>query len=127
MSTIFTKIIKGDIPSYKVYEDEICYAFLDINPVTKGHTLVVPKEEYQWMTDTPDDIIAHMFVVSKQLMQNMIAKLSVDYVQVNVEGLEVPHFHIHLIPVTLGNNICSFQHVTYEEGEQEEILNKLST
>ena len=75
MTTIFTQIVNGELPSYKVYEDEICYTFLDIYPYSKGHTLIIPKQEYHWMTDTPDEVVAHIFVVAKQLMTQLKNKL----------------------------------------------------
>lgn len=127
MSSIFTKIIKGEIPCNKIYEDNICFAFLDINPVTKGHTLLIPKQEFQQMTDTPDDILTHCFIVAKKLMQKMKKYLRVDYVQVCVEGLQVPHFHIHLIPSMLGNENAQRTHVHYREDEAEKIASLLQS
>lgn len=125
MPTIFTRIIEGELPCYKVYEDDICFAFLDINPVTKWHTLIVPKQEYQRMTDTPDATVSHMFVVAKHLMQRMKEALWAHYVQVHVEWMDVPHFHIHLIPVHLWTKVVSFSHTSYQDGEQQELIEKL--
>jgi histidine triad (HIT) family protein len=85
MSTIFTRIIQGEVPSHKIYEDSKCQAFLDINPITKGHTLLVPREEYTWMTDTPDELISHLFIVAKQLMQQMKQHLGANHVQLHIE------------------------------------------
>lgn len=96
--TIFGKIIRGEVPATKVYEDERCLAFLDIHPVAKGHLLLIPKEHYQWMQDAPDELISYLFIRTKMLMQTMIKNLKCDYVQVSVVGKDVPHFHIHLIP-----------------------------
>lgn len=99
MATIFTKIIKGDIPSYKIYEDERFYAFLDINPLKEGHTLVVPKEEIDYIFDLNDNLLAEMIVVSKKIAKAIEKAISCTRVGLMVIGLEVPHAHIHLIPI----------------------------
>ena len=125
MSSIFSKIINHEIPCTKVYEDEKCFAFLDINPVTKGHTLLVPKQEIERMHQVPNELLSHMFLVTKQLMQQMITHLWVDYVQISVEGIEVPHFHIHLIPNMKENHVVTRQHVEYSEGEAGEVAKKI--
>ena len=96
--TVFGKIIRGEIPSTKVYEDDRCLAFLDINPVSKGHLLLIPKERYVWMQDIPNELLSYLFVQAKTLMKAQIEGLACDYVQVSVVGKDVPHFHIHLIP-----------------------------
>jgi histidine triad (HIT) family protein len=98
MKTIFEKIIDREIPADIVYEDDISMAFLDINPVTKGHTLLISKQPYPWMTDVPDQEIAHVFSVAKKIMIIMKNEFRCDFVQVGVVGTDVPHFHIHLIP-----------------------------
>lgn len=103
--TIFGKIIRGEIPATKVYEDEQFLAFLDINPVTKGHTLLIPKEHYLWIHEAPDDVVAAIFVKAKDLINAMRSGIGCDYVQLGVVGNEVPHFHIHLIPRYLENNV----------------------
>lgn len=97
-NTVFGAIIHGEIPAIKVYEDDSFLAFLDINPVTKGHTLLIPKTQYTWIHEVPDDTIAAIFVKAKELIVAMRKGLPCDYVQVSVVGNEVPHFHIHLIP-----------------------------
>lgn len=101
---IFCKIIKGEISSHKVFEDEDCFIFLDINPVTLGHTLLIPKEHYKWMQETPDEILNHCFLQAKNLMNKMKDKLKADYIQLSVVGTDVPHFHIHLIPKMYNEN-----------------------
>ncbi len=126
MSTIFTKIISGEIPCHKVYEDDKCFAFLDINPVTKGHTLLVPKEVYPWMSDVPDALLEHLFVQSKVLMKQMKSNLNIEYVYLAVEWLEIPHFHIHLIPNNSQNKARTFTTTTYQPGEAEEIAKKIA-
>ena len=100
--TIFTKIINGEIPSYKVAESDKFYAFLDINPLQKGHTLVVPKlsePEADYIFDLDDDILSEMLVFAKQVAQGIKGAIDCKRVGVAVIGLEVPHVHMHLIPI----------------------------
>ena len=99
MASIFTRIIKGEIPSYKVAEDERFFAFLDINPLTKGHTLVVPKQETDYLFDLDDRTLADMIVFAKRIARKLKEKIECKRVAVVVLGLEVPHAHIHLIPI----------------------------
>ena len=99
MATIFTRIIKGEIPCYKIAEDEKYFAFLDINPLAKGHTLVVPKEETDYLFDLSDDILAGMAVFAKKIAGAIEKSVPCKRVGVAVLGLEVPHAHIHLIPI----------------------------
>ncbi len=95
---IFCKIAQGEIPSTKVYEDEKFFAFLDINPESDGHTLIIPKDHYVWMQDAPDELLGEAFVVAKKLMQKLINDKKCEFVKVKVIGKDVPHFHIHLVP-----------------------------
>ena len=99
MSSIFTKIVQGDIPSYKIAEDEKYYAFLDINPLAKGHTLVIPKKETDYIFDVADDDLAGMMVFAKKVAKAIEEVVPCKRVGVAVLGLEVPHAHIHLIPI----------------------------
>ena len=99
MTTIFTRIVRGEIPSYKVAEDERFFAFLDINPLTKGHTLVVPKQETDYLFDLDDRTLADMIVFAKRIARKLKEKIECKRVAVVVLGLEVPHAHIHLIPI----------------------------
>ncbi len=99
MATIFTKIINGEIPSYKVAEDERFYAFLDINPVAKGHTLVVPKQETDYIFDLDPDTLGAMMQFAQKVAKKMKQAIDCNRVAVMVLGLEVPHAHIHLIPI----------------------------
>jgi len=98
--TIFSKIIAGEIPCYKVAENEHYFAFLDINPMTKGHTLIIPKIEEDYLFNLNDEILAGMMVFSKKIA--LAIEKSVECVRVGVAviGLEVPHAHIHLIPIS---------------------------
>ena len=125
MKTIFEKIIDREIPADIVYEDDISMAFLDINPVRNGHILLIPKKSYPWMTDVPDELLSHLFIQSKKLMQTLLSALGCDYVHVIVEGVEVPHFHIHLIPSHLKEKNATFHHETYLEGEKNVIVDKI--
>ncbi len=99
MASIFSKIIAGDIPSYKVAEDEHFYAFLDISPMAKGHTLVVPKTEVDYIFDLPDNTLAAMHVFAKRVAEGIKKAIPCQRVGVMVIGMEVPHAHIHLIPI----------------------------
>ena len=99
MSSIFTRIIAGEIPSYKVAEDENYYAFLDINPLTKGHTLVVPKMEVDYIFDLDDKTLAGMMLFAKKVAAKIKQEIACKRVAVVALGLEVPHAHIHLIPI----------------------------
>ena len=99
MASIFSRIIAGEIPSYKVAEDENYYAFLDINPLTKGHTLVVPKKEVDYLFDLDDSTLAGMILFAKKVARKIEKEIDCKRVAVVVLGLEVPHAHIHLIPI----------------------------
>ena len=99
MATIFSRIIAGEIPSYKVAEDANYYAFLDINPLTEGHTLVVPKQEIDYLFDLDDETLGGMICFAKQSAAKINQKIACKRGAVVVLGLEVPHAHIHLIPI----------------------------
>ena len=99
MATIFSRIIAGEIPSYKVAENEKFYAFLDINPLVKGHTLVVPKREVDYIFDLEDEEVAAMHVFAKGVALAIQKAFPCKKVGEAVIGLEVPHAHIHLIPI----------------------------
>lgn len=99
MATIFSKIIAGEIPSYKVAEDNRFFAFLDIRPMAKGHTLVVPKQETDYLFDLEDELLADMVLFAKKVAKAIEKAIPCKRVGVMVIGLEVPHAHIHLIPI----------------------------
>lgn len=99
MSTVFTKIINGDIPSYKIAEDDNCYAFLDINPLKAGHTLVVPKNETDYLFDLNNENYQQLFAFAKKVAIALKTKIACKRIAVVVLGFEVPHAHIHLIPI----------------------------
>ena len=102
---ITTRIIAGEIPSYKVAEDENYYAFLDINPLTKGHTLVVPKMEVDYIFDLDDKTLAGMMLFAKKVAAKIKQEIACKRVAVVALGLEVPHAHIHLIPIQSENDV----------------------
>jgi len=99
MATIFTKIIKGEIPCYKIAENENYFAFLDINPLKAGHTLVVPKRETDYIFDLEDVYLSGMFVFSKKIAIAIKSAFPCKRIGVAILGLEVPHAHIHLVPM----------------------------
>ena len=99
MTTIFSKIVAGEIPSYKVAEDEKYYAFLDINPLAKGHTLVIPKVEVDYIFDLDDETLAGLTKFAKKIAHKIKEQTGCKKVAMVVLGLEVPHAHIHLIPM----------------------------
>ena len=105
MATVFTKIIAGEIPSYKVAEDEHHYAFLDINPVAEGHTLVVPKEEVDYVFDLDPEALGGLMRFAQKVAKKIGETIDCKRVAVTVLGLEVPHAHIHLIPLNRESDV----------------------
>ncbi len=99
MATIFTKLVAGEIPCYKVHESDEFLAFLDIMPLKSGHTLVIPKIEVDYIFDLEDDILARMMVFAKEVAVKLKKSFQCNRIGVTVIGLEVPHAHIHLIPI----------------------------
>lgn len=99
MATIFSKIVAGEIPSYRIHEDERFYAFLDIHPLAEGHSLVIPKVETDYLFDLEDDLLADMMVFAKEVALAIDQTMKCKRVGVAVLGLEVPHAHIHLVPI----------------------------
>lgn len=98
MDCVFCKIVAGEIPSSKSYEDDMVVAFADIHPKALGHTLLVPKKHYPWFYDVPQELAAHWFGVAQTLAQKLKEERGADFVQVSIVGKDVPHAHIHLIP-----------------------------
>ena len=99
MATLFSKIAAGEIPCYKIAENEEFYAFLDINPITKGHTLVIPKAETDYIFDIEDGVLGRMMIFTKKIANALKKAIPCKRIGVAVVGLEVPHAHIHLIPI----------------------------
>lgn len=105
MASIFSKIISGDIPCHKIAESDDFLAFLDINPLAKGHTLVIPKTEIDYIFDLEDDLLAKLHVFSKQVAKAIEKAIPCKRVGVAVIGLEVPHAHVHLLPLQTVSDI----------------------
>jgi histidine triad (HIT) family protein len=105
MATIFTKIIRGEIPCYRIAEDEKYFAFLDINPLMAGHTLVVPKKETDYIFDLGDDELSGLMLFSKKIAMAIEKAIPCARIGVAVLGLEVPHVHIHLVPMNTMNDL----------------------
>ena len=99
MATIFSRIINGEIPCYKIAENDKFFAFLDINPLMKGHTLVIPKKEVDYIFDVEDNDLGEMMIFAKQIANKIKNVIPCIKVGVAVIGLEVPHAHIHLVPM----------------------------
>jgi histidine triad (HIT) family protein len=97
--SVFTRIVKGEIPSYKIAETADCYAFLDINPLAKGHTLVIPKKEVDYLFDLDDDLFQSLQLFAKRVSMAIKEVVTCERIGVAVIGLEVPHAHIHLVPI----------------------------
>ena len=124
--SIFTKIIKGIIPCYKIAEDANFIAFLDLNPLQEGHTLVVPKTQIDYIYDLPDDILSELFIFSKIVAIKIENAIKCERIGIAVVGLEVPHAHIHLIPINEISDM-NFQNLrkNYSKEDFEKTTNKI--
>lgn len=126
MATIFSRIIAGEIPSYKIAENDKFYAFLDVNPRVKGHTLVVPKLEVDYIFDIDDELLAEMMVFAKKVAKAIEVAIPCKRIGVMVLGLEVPHAHIHLMPLQSEKDVnLSNPKLKLEAEEFTEIANKI--
>jgi len=128
MATIFTKIIRGEIPCYKIAENNDYFAFLDINPLRAGHTLVVPKEETDYIFDLEDVYLTGMILFSKKIAVAIKSAIPCNRIGIAILGLEVPHAHIHLIPMDTMEDI-NFKNpkLKFTPGEFREIAAKISS
>jgi histidine triad (HIT) family protein len=128
MATIFTKIIKGEIPCYKIAEDDRYFAFLDINPLKAGHTLVVPRQETDYIFDLDDDQLAGLMIFSKKVAAAIKSVIPCNRIAIAVVGLEVPHVHVHLIPMDTMEDI-NFRNpkLKFTPEEFKEIAEKISS
>jgi len=127
MASIFSKIVAGEIPSYKVAEDDNFFAFLDINPVAKGHVLVIPKREEDYFFDLSNDELSGIMAFSKRVAQAIKASFPCNRVGLSVIGIDVPHAHIHLVPITTGKEInMSNPKLKLEPAEFEAIAKKIA-
>ena len=127
MSSIFTKIVKGDIPAYKVAEDERFLAFLDIFPLAKGHLLVIPKKETDYIFDLESKEFMGLWSFAQLVAKAMEKVIACERIGIAVIGLEVPHAHIHLVPLTKGVNNINFEKpkLKFTQQEFEEIAQKI--
>ena len=124
--SIFTKIIKGDIPCYKIAEDDRFVAFLDVFPIKKGHTLVVPKAQIDYLFDLDDSLLSDLMIFAKKVAQKMERAISCERIGIAVIGLEVPHAHIHLVPLdTVGDIDFSQPKLQLSAKEMTEIADSI--
>ncbi|MFK8265072.1 HIT family protein [Capnocytophaga cynodegmi] len=125
MATIFTKIINGEIPCYKIAEDDDFIAFLDINPNAKGHTLCVPKKEVDKIFDLEDELYLKLMIFSKKIAKALEKAVSCNRVGVAVVGLEVPHVHVHLIPINRMEEMTFNEKVKLTDAEFNKIAEQV--
>ncbi len=127
MNSIFSKIVNGDIPAYKVAEDENFLAFFDINPLKKGHTLVIPKKEVDYLFDLDDDTYNGLMAFAKRVAKAIEENVTCKRIAVVVLGLEVPHAHVHLIPMDAEKDVhFTNPRVKMSENEFIDLANKIS-
>jgi histidine triad (HIT) family protein len=124
MSSIFTKIINGEILCYKVAESETCFAFLDINPLAKGHTLIVPKKEVDYIFDVEDVLYSELMLFAKRVGKAIEKVIPCERIGLTVIGLEVPHAHVHLIPI---NSISDMNFANPKLALSKDELTELAT
>ncbi len=126
MVSVFSKIAVGEIPAYKVAEDENYLAFLDINPVVPGHTLVIPKRETDYIFDIPDDELAGLILFAKRVAASIKENLDCKRVAVVVLGMEVPHAHIHLIPINSESDVDFRRKLNLSDEQFQNMRDKIS-
>ena len=127
MASIFTKIISGEIPSYKIHEDENYLAFLDINPNALGHTLCIPKKEIDQIFDLDDQTLSGLMIFSKKVARAIKKAVVCKRVGISVIGLEVPHVHIHLIPINKMDDMSFETKIHLKQDEFTEIMKKIKS
>ncbi|MFA5668722.1 MAG: HIT family protein [Balneolaceae bacterium] len=127
MATIFSKIIRGEIPCYKIAETDRFFAFLDINPIAEGHTLVIPKVETDYLFDLEDELLSELTIFAKKIARAIDSSLGPIRTGVIVEGMEVPHAHIHLVPIYFKEQPFSLaRKITIKEERMIEIASLIS-
>lgn len=127
MATLFTRIVNGEIPCYKIAENEQFLAFLDIQPLVKGHVLVIPKVEVDYIFDLDDDILSEMLVFSKSVAKKIKNAFPCKKVGLTVIGLEVPHAHIHLVPINVISDMnFSNPKLVLESSDFIDIVNRIT-
>lgn len=125
--TIFTKIVRGDIPCYKIAENDKYFAFLDISPIAKGHTLVITKMQNDYIFDLPDDMLGEMMIFAKKIAAGIKKAIPCNRIGVAVIGIDVPHNHIHLVPINgVGDLNFKGERVKLSEEEFKEIAAAIS-
>lgn len=128
MTSIFTKIINSEIPCYKIAEDDDFIAFLDINPLKKGHALVVPKQEVDYIFDNSDEVLSKILIFSKKIAKGIEANVDCKRIGLVVVGLEVPHTHIHLVPMDEEADLSfSNPRVKMSKQEFEDLAEKIAS
>ena len=127
MASIFSKIISGEIPSYKIYEDENYLAFLDINPNALGHTLCIPKKEIDEIFDLDDQTLSGLMIFSKKVAKAIKKAVVCKRVGMSVIGLEVPHVHVHLIPINKMDDMLFESKIHLKQDEFIEIMKKIKS
>lgn len=126
MPTIFTRIIQGEIPCHKIAETSNCFAFLDIRPLAKGHTLVIPKTEVDYFFDLPQDIIHEIMDLSRKIAVAIKEVVPCTKVGISVIGLEVPHAHLHLVPIAaIGDMNFSKEKMSLSDKEMAELATQI--
>jgi len=127
MASLFSKIVKGEIPCYKIAESDKYFAFLDINPLAKGHTLVIPKQEIDYIFDLDDDLLAGLIVFAKKVATAIEKTINCERIGIAVVGLEVSHAHVHLIPINdIGDISFSRPKLKLSEEELTDIAAQIS-
>ena len=127
MASIFTKIISGEIPSFKIYEDDNYLAFLDINPNALGHTLCIPKKEINEIFDLDDETLSGLMIFSKKVAHAIKKAVVCKRVGISVIGLEVPHVHVHLIPINTMDDMSFDSKIQLTNDQFVEIMNKIKS
>ena len=127
MASIFSKIISGEIPSFKIYEDESFLAFLDINPNALGHTLCIPKREIDQIFDLDDKTLSELIIFSKKVANAIKKAVVCERVGMSAIGLEVPHVHVHLIPINNMNDMSFDTKISMTESQFIETMNKIKS
>jgi histidine triad (HIT) family protein len=127
MASVFSKIISGEIPSFKIYEDENFLAFLDINPNALGHTLCIPKREIDQIFDLDDKTLSELIIFSKKVANAIKKAVVCERVGMSAIGLEVPHVHVHLIPINNMNDMSFDTKISMTESQFIETMNKIKS
>ena len=127
MSSIFSKIVNGEIPCYKIDENDKCLAFLDINPNSFGHTLCILKREEDYVFDLDDDEYISLMNFSKKIARALVKSVTCERIAMSVVGLEVPHVHVHLIPINTMQDLDFSNNLKLEKDNFEEVCNKIKS